>query len=385
MATPPNSTGTPHIAVVEPQMEELFHAPFNASLLHTAVLAHPGASVSFQAFPAHSRIVREILSQHAPVLADSIDWRIVPLPSAKSSFERFLEARRFIRAAASSSDRVLFTSISRMQLLHLKRFLGSHPRYTVRAVLHGDLDRIGLKTKERFPNNLFPLERVLNSPHPGNLRYLLLSESIRQSIPAAFRAALAESAAIDHPYHFPPIDTVAPAQLSFGVFGNSGDAHLLEQVARSVKAIDPAVRFSLVGFVSRKETVDRLDPLIEGVTHIPIDRDTFIQRAHNISHALWLAPPNSFRLRASGTFFDALAYGKPLIYTANPYIDPYYAAEPAIGVRCETIDDVPSAILQETRGYNPEQYAEAQQAMQRLRHRFTPQQQAHGLARALNW
>jgi hypothetical protein len=374
-----------HIAVVEPQMEHFYHAPFNAALLHTVVLAQPGDTVSFQAFPSHIQVVREILTQHDPELPGRIEWHPVPLPSGKNALSRFLETRRFIRTAASSSDRVLFTSISRMQLLHLKRFLRGNPRHQVRAVIHGDLDRVTYNFKERFPNNLFPLQRVVLMPHPAGLRYLMLSESIREYIPAELRPGLEQSAAIDHPYHFPPIDPAPPARLTFGIFGNSGDGRLIEQVARSVKAIDPSVPISLVGSLSGPEAVERLSPLVSDATDVPISRETFIARANNISHTLWLAPPDSFRLRASGTFFDALAYGKPLIYTANPYIDPYYAAETGIGVRCETIEDVPSAILQVVRGYSPAQYVEAQQAMQRLRRRFTPQEQAPGLARALNW
>lgn len=381
----PQSASARHIAVVEPQMEGIFHASFNAALLHTVVLAHPGDTVSFRAFPSHIDVVRGILAQHDPALPAQIDWRPVAPPSAKGALSRFLETRSMIRAAAVSSDRVLFSSISRMQLMHLKRFLRGHPRHRVRAVLHGDLDRIGHVFKERFPNNLFPLERVLLMPHPASLRYLVLSDSILRNIPASVQPGLTQIAAIDHPYHFPPIDPAPPSELSFGIFGNSGDGRLIEQVARSVKALDPSVRFSLVGFVGNAEVVARLSPLVENVTNIPISRETFIQNGGRISHALWLAPPDSFRLRASGTFFDAMAYGKPLLYTANPYIDPYYAAEPRIGVRCATVDDVPAAILQVVQGYSAEEYAKSQQAMLRLRTRFTPAAQARTLPAALDW
>lgn len=373
------------IAVVEPQMEGFYHAPFNAALLHTVVLAHPGDTVSFQAFASHIDVVRGILAQHDPALPAQVEWRPVALPSAKGALLRFLETRSMIRSAAATSDCVLFTSISRMQLMHLKRFLRGQPRHQVRAVLHGDLDRVGQVFKERFPNNLFPLERVLLMPHPESLRYLVLSDSILRNIPASVQAGLTQAAAIDHPYHFPDIDPAPPAELCFGNSGNSGDGRLIEQVARSVKALDPAVRFSIVGFLGNAEAVMRLSPLVENATNIPISRETFIHNAGRISHALWLAPPDTFRLRASGTFFDALAYGKPLLYTANPYIDPYYAAEPGIGVRCATVDDVPAAILQAVRGYSAAGYAQAQQAMLRLRTRFTPAEQARTLPAALDW
>jgi hypothetical protein len=124
---------------------------------------------------------------------------------------------------------------------------------------------------------------------------------------------------------------------------------------------------------------------VEGVTDRPISRTEFIERAKGITHALWLAPPNSSRLRASGTFFDALAYGKPIIYTANAYVDSYYASEPEIGLRCETVEDVPAAILETSRSYSPTEYSRRQAAMERLRHRFSPSAIAATLPSALKW
>lgn len=373
------------VAVIEPQMEGLFHAPFNAALLHAVVLACPDRTISFQAFPEHSRVVRQILEQNAPSVVERIEWRTVPPPQAKSLPARWLESRRSIRQAASSAGRVLFCSISRMQLLHLKNYLAKRTRPQVRAVLHGDLDRITAKSKESFPASLFSLERVLQMSHPSSLRYLLLSESIRQHIPEEFQQALASSSAIDHPYHFPPIQPAAPNALVFGTFGNTGDGRLLEQVARRVKELDPSVNFRLIGFLSNQEAVERLRPFVDDVTDKPISRETFIARTQGITHTLWLAPPDSFRLRASGTFFDALAYGKPLVYTANPYIDSYFSLEPGIGVRCQSLEDAPSAILKLVQSHTQPAYSEAQGAIERLRQRFTPEELAKTLPTRMAW
>jgi hypothetical protein len=373
------------IAVIEPQMEGLFHAPFNAALLHAVVLAYPDTNISFQAFPEHCLIVRQILEQNSSVAAERIEWRTVPVPHAKSIFARWLESRSSIRKAASSAAHVLFCSISRMQLLHLKNYLAGKTRLQVRAVLHGDLDRIVSKTKDSFPGSLFSLERVLQMPHPPGLRYLLLSESIHQHIPEQFQQALANSSAIDHPYHFPAIQTQEHSSFVFGIFGNTGDGRMLEYVARRVKEIDPSVKFRLIGFLANKEAVERLRPLVEGVTEKPISRENFIVQAQGITHSLWLASPDGFRLRASGTFFDALAYGKPIVYTANPYIDFYFSLEPGIGYRCESLEEVPQMILNIVRTETPAAYSAAQAAMQRLRNRFTPEQLARTLPEKMAW
>jgi len=233
--------------------------------------------------------------------------------------------------------------------------------------------------------SLFALPRVLLSPHPPALRYLLLSESIRSNIPLPFQHVFATAGVIDHPYHFRPVGSAPTGPLTFGIFGNTGEGHLLEAVVSKVKLTSPTIHFRLIGFLHDDASVNRLRPFVEDVGHEPVSREVFIERAENITHALWLAPPRHFRLRASGTFFDALAFAKPLVYTANPYIDAYFALESGIGVRCETVDDVPEAILNLATSYTPETYAEARAAIERFRHRFTPQELAKSLPASLYW
>ena len=65
-------------------MKGLFHAPFNAALLHAVVLAYPDRSVSFHGFPEHVRVVQEILEQNDPSILERIEWRRIPPPRATS-------------------------------------------------------------------------------------------------------------------------------------------------------------------------------------------------------------------------------------------------------------------------------------------------------------
>lgn len=389
------------IAVVEPQMEAVFHAPFNAALLHAVLLAYPAAAVSFRAFPEHAREVRGILDEQSPGLAARVEWRVVPFAAGGSVVHRWRQSGRAIREVLGRfpnhspnhypdrHERVLFCSLSRMQLLQLKRAMRRSDR--VRAVLHGDLDQLERPPRERFPMRLFALERVLERPHPAGLRYLLLGDSIRERLPERLRPAFANPGVIDHPYHFFPVRAAGargprlPAAPVFGIFGNSGSGRQLEAVARAVKAVDPTIRFRLVGFVADQAAVERLRPFVEDVGHQPIPRATFLKRAEEITHALWLAPQNSFRLRASGTFFDALAYAKPLIYTANPYIDGYFDRAPGIGTRCATAAAVPQAILAAVASHSEAAYGAQRAAIERLRERFAPAALAGTLPAALAW
>lgn len=371
------------IAVVEPQMHNLFHAPFNAALLHAVVLAYPELRVSFRARPGHAAAVRGILERYCPAIVSAIEWRGMTERSDGSIAARWRSNNRIFREVLSAGERVLFCSISRMQLLQLKRHM--KPNHEVRAVLHGDLDRIDKPLTDRFPMSLFALQKVLRGRQPRGLRYVLLGDSIRRAIPAEFDPAMQNACMIDHPYHFPQVLPAPSGEVVFGIFGNCGDGRLIERVAREVRAAAPHVGFRLVGFLGDRAAVERLAPLVEGTGTQPISADAFLQGARAVTYALWLAEPDSFRLRASGTFMDALAFGKPLVYTANEFIDAYHALAPAIGMRCATIDDVPAAVLAVARAHREAVYREAQEAIVDFRVRFAPESLALRLASCLDF
>lgn len=371
------------IAVVEPQMHNLFHSRFNAALLHAVVLAYPQWRVSFRARPGHAAAVRAIIEQHCPSLMSAIEWRPMTQRWDGSLAARWRSNGRIFREVLSAGERVLFCSISRMQLLQLKRHM--KPTDEVRAVLHGDIDRIDGPVTERFPTSLFALQRVLGGRQPRGLRYVLLGESIRRAIPAKFAPAMQNACVIDHPYHFPAVLPAPAGEVVFGMFGNCGDGRLLERVAREVKAMAPHIGFRLVGFLGDGAAVARLSTLVEGTGTQPISAEAFLRGAQAVTYALWLAEPDAFRLRASGSFMDALAFGKPLVYTANAFIDPYHALAPGIGRRCQTIDEVPAAVIAVARAHGEADYREAQGAIMELRARFTPESLARRLASCLDF
>lgn len=370
------------IALVEPQSEGMVHAPFNAALLHTVAIAYPGMRLCFHSLTLHGEQVQAILNEVAPEVSSRIHW--VTFPAAKSTavVARWSFHRRLFQQLLAPGQRTLFCSISRMQLLQLMRLVRRTQAGQVRVVLHGELEQL-----EREQNSwLRPLSlgRIL-SRKPTALRYLLLGRSIRDNIPPSCASAFADAGVCDHPYHFAVPRTATPGEVILGVFGNAGEAQELEAVARKVKNACPSIRIRLVGFVSGPSIVDRLRALVEDVAATPLTRNVFSARAQGITHALWLAPPQSFRLRASGTFFDALSYAKPLVYTANPFIDAYHAMDPSIGVRCSTLDDVVSSILELADDGHSGEYDRAQAAILRLRERFTPAALASALRRALDW
>lgn len=383
------SSGLPLLRVVEPQLQGIFHAPFNAALLHAVVLAHPQTEIVFHAAASHIEVVRQILSEHAAVAAHRVQWEPCERLGGAGLWQRAWSARQHLRELLAMRSPLLFCSISRLQLLLLQRAMG--PVDQVRCVLHGDLDSVEQPIREPFPQSLFALRRVLAQQRPEGLRYLLLSSSIRQHLPAALRAAMEPVGVLDHPYHFPLRNAAprAPKPLVFCIFGNTGDAHAIEHVARAVHRQRPEVRFRLAGFLRDEATAARVADVLENATATPLSREHFCAAAEAATHALWLAEPEGFRLRASGTFFDALAFLRPILYTANPYLDGYHLEEAGVGQRCASLEAVIAAIVQRAdRVREPEtaaEYAHTVERMRAFRERFTPESVALTLPAVLGW
>ena len=377
--------GGREIRVVEPQIAHVGHSPTNAAFLHTAFLAFPSYRVSYSAMPEQLRAVRDILDRYAPEIVEKIEWRTIEEPSENGQRAWWRWSWRTIKGYLGKDERVLFTSLSRMQIFQTKWLMRLHPGAQIRVVLHGDLEELLHPRRDRFPLSLLSVANVLKSRTPKGLRYLLLGRSIFENVPAEFHELTDHAGIVDIPSHFPDFVPQPVDELVFGTFGNSGEGHELEEVVRAVKAQRPNVRFRLVGFLSGPEPVARLAPFVERADFAPLTRAQFIENAREVTHTLWVTRPGGFRLRASATFFDALGIAAPLVYTRNPYIDAYRDAAPGIGWPCADTEAVIREVVRVADAFDPEAYREQQAAMLRFRTRFLPENQTDALRTATGW
>ena len=63
-----------------------------------------------------------------------------------------------------------------------------------------------------------------------------------------------------------------------------------------------------------------------------------------LTYVVWTAKPDHYRLTASGTFLDAMAFLKPGIYLRNDYIEYYFERMGDIGYLCDSCDDMVSTV-----------------------------------------
>lgn len=373
------------IIIIEPQNESLFHAPFNAALLHSFKLAFQDHEISFTGMIKHVNVVTNILTKNSPIDGYRVITHILLPPKTQKKIDRFLWSWRLFSKLSKEYDILVLASASRMHLAQLQALTFISKKPSIYVVLHGELESI-YNLNNKFPQSLLSLKSLLKREGAKRLNYFVLGDSLMKNIPSEYKHLIKNSFVIDHPYHFSntlsPLD--ASPTLTFGIFGNSGDGELLYQLVNKVHSTLPNIKFMMIGFVGEGKSKGPLADHVEGLTETPLSREAYESAANKISHALFITELNGYKLRASGTFFDALSFLKPLLFISNNFVNHYWSECPPIGTKCTDIDEMANKIIEIYKNFNETSYREQQKAMQTYRARFTPTSQAQKIHKNLN-
>ena len=373
------------IVLCEPECPGFVHVPFNTSLLHTVLLAYPDDRILFLGEQEHIQWVRNTLAHIAPAETDRVTWETIPIPPhGLTKLQRmpheFGWTRRVLKRGAEPAVRAtILCSLSGTGLWALKASLyGRKNCIRVCGVIHGMLAR--LTEPVRSWNLLLDTRRAFALPHPRQLTYLVLGQSIHDHLKRVRPRWAGRFQAMDHPY-FWQMDHASPgvpaehAPVWFGHFGVVSPERLaaLSGLCSEVHAAAPSAQFILVGFVLDSKNQGAVSPVIQGVGRTPLSREEFTCRAADITYAVWVSDPNHYGLTASGTFLDTLSYVKPGIFLKNPYVEHYFSLLGDIGYLCDTYEDMRNLMVSLAQNFPKERYRQQCENILRGRHIFEPE------------
>lgn len=298
------------ILLLEPQCSGLTHVPFNAALLRTFLVAFPEASLTFVAEATHTAHVREALGSAGA----GVGWReefggvicgekFTDIPLAWSAASRIrqhcIDAQVDVLVLCSAQPVLLAA-------LHAVR-----PRRTaVLIFLHACLAQLGLNPLTQLLRNPLSIHTVARIPIPRGMRVVVLGGPILSNL-RSMRLAASGWESLDHPYlavDREPQDT-APLPVRFGYLAGferngSGTKEMLARVQRDTGCV--------IQWIGR-----------ESASAEALSAHEYRKRLSGVHYAVWMGDPAAYRLRASATFLDAIALGKPLVYLKNDFVDFY--------------------------------------------------------------
>lgn len=357
-----------NITLLEPQCVGLQHVPFNASLLRAVFLALPGAKMVFSGESTHVASVRQALGDTMPAL--KIGWRsdfggivrgesLAGLPRLWTNTCRLCKYCRDEKVEAlvlCSASPALLAAVTAMR-----------PRSTaVLVVMHACLAQLRYNPFTQCLRNPLSIHAVARIPIPSGMRVLVLGAPILANLKAMGLAAKRWES-IDHPYlnaweetKIPPPQPVRFGYLAGFERSDSDTREMLERVKHATGCE--------INWVGRESpSSEALHP------------EEYKRRLSESHYAVWLGDASAGRLRASATFLDAIAMGKPLIYLKNDFIDYYNETRGPFGFPVSSAGEMEKMLIQLARAPLDGNYERLAQTALAASHTFSPETIAPGL------
>ena len=343
------------IILFEPYCWGIEHDSFNAAFARTVALAYPEWRVIFCGEDEHVESVQSILERHGGH-SPSLSFRKIRIyrrnaPKWQRWRNEFSLLSSIKRVAADNDCALLvLCSVTGFGLFALSMSM----RYAAFSVPVVAVPHSILADLEGSPS-LMPwnINRALSMNYKHKVKFVALSESIYNNVMRILPDQKSRWAILDLPYFFDVTDREKcktndkPDKIRFGFFGAANSekgfdlfCHLADRFALE----NPEGEFTLIGFYYGWNPAMAVSQYVKGVSGTPLSPDEFQKRASSATYAVWLGNPKHYRLTASATFLDSLAYAKPGIYLRNQYIESYFDKMGDIGYLCDTYEDVVSTI-----------------------------------------
>lgn len=262
----------------------------------------------------------------------------------------------------------MFLSITSPGLIWLKWFLHFHKNVRAVAVLHGMLETIDDWSAVIQYELFFWLRFTLLIGNRDRIKYLLLGAFIKKNLDQRHPSLSPFTRSMDLPYRFFDVPSREPFEGKVIRFGALG-------VGSRSKGTD--VYFELPAKLALKRTSFKPDFFLVGpVTDLslsvpasikvlsPHGRPLTMQEYHEgsmlIDYAVFCHRPSNYRYTMSAAFFDALAYGKPVIALRNPMFEYYFDLLGEIGYLCNSDGEMIDLISKILSSPSTEEYKKQQ-------------------------
>jgi len=356
------------IIVCEPQCIGFEHSQVNAALLAVIKSAFPTERVLFLAESTHLESVQVITAAHS---IGPIEFSPVTCPASGLTYiqrlpgDWSLAKEVFDTAEDLGAKRILFSSVGSSGLWCIKMLIRLHRRVQVTVIPHSILETI-FKRPSFKPRDLpFWFRNCLAFWNLPRIHYLLLGKSIEKQLISIMPNIQNYISSIDHPYFYklnPEINNSFEGTIRFGSIGvgsRSKGTDIFFRLATEVHENTSigASEFVLIGYITDASIIELLTPaIIIPSQNEPLTRQEFEKLAAMIDYAVFCYPSNSYKLTASGAFFDALSFVKPLITLRNPFFEYYFEGMGDIGYLCENYEEMKEIIIKITNEKPSERY-----------------------------
>jgi hypothetical protein len=330
------------IHVCELSFDDGGHVPFNAGFLATVSSAYAMERLSFYGASTH---IDELKKALKPSLADSITWREIHPPVPGTTYgKRFIREFRIIRGLLEAlkkdtTTRLIFASAYPSTVLALKIARAFNLKNApVQIILHGMSGVTGKRYRHpirRFQDMRSALGFLANT----NIQYLVLEESIRDTVRVKLPFLSENIEALEHP--------IAPTEgstegiplskpIRFGFLGLADKAKgfpvFLELANGIMVNHKKDAEFHVVGrFPENTADMNGTEALATKPGTELMSRTKFAAGLRPLHFVVLSHEAATYALTASGVVLDAIAWQKPIIARRIPIFEAMFKRYGDIG------------------------------------------------------
>lgn len=318
--------------------------------------------------------------------------RVKQSPGFRKLFDAITECfaiRRILRSAEAEGAHFVFAlSIGPIALWLFRRFPSSRGVSLPFVVtLHGELQELaspkrGIVTRAAWV-------RAALSGRSRNFKAIVLGRSI---IPELGREGIdvSDFVAVPHPYSCPPVDLRQKAGRPLEIVAPGGSSLL--KGSQDIFRLARLVRNSSAGEAAHFTLHGSWDPALSPFDNGFVEHSTLGQQLapelydeglHRADFFLFLYPPGSYRLMASGAFLDAVRIGRPVLALRTAYFEEMFGMAGEFGRLFDNIEDMADFIIKYSKRLDGEIYSSWLRNLESLRRKIDPVAIGVELARVL--
>jgi len=339
------------LIVVEPQCRGFEHVPFNSALLSMLCQGYKDCDIYFYADEEHIRYVeKEIFKVNC---LTNICYIPISVPDkAEYGIRRLFREYVFINnifteTALSGVLLVVFSSVTEYTVLINKVFNSRSFRdFHYLMIFHGVL--AGLYMKPRRPMRwLLSIRNVLLLRESGKQKNLVLGEPILQNLFNQVNITKKYWDYIDHMLLPPSEDEfvyrriLGLKKICFGYIGVTSTKKGFDLYCKMINDLGEKssyASFVLAGYCNDKKQYSDCCKSVEGFGYEPLSQEEMSSRLKLLTYFIWTGSQIQYKLTASGSFIDSLAYMIPGIYIRNDYVEYYFKKYGDIGYLCDNYE-----------------------------------------------
>ncbi|GHU02619.1 hypothetical protein FACS1894147_04880 [Spirochaetia bacterium] len=198
----------------------------------------------------------------------------------------------------------------------------------------------GRKVKQFFSNNIFGISK--------SLVFFVLGDNIRNNLKKYVSDNVFEKIySVEHPYisGFHKMKRREETKINIGMVGQARKGKNIENyitIAKmfSEEILNGRIAFSIVGSVDINRNEIKEEKIDIPLNRSNLSRKEFENEIANLDYVVFFYNKDRYRYTASGPFFDALNFEKPIISLRNEYFEYMFNKYGAFGILVDSIEEM---------------------------------------------